>query len=48
MHGREVLPIVAGRRLRLIIGTPQEARLDRIALIDSATGEVWPVSPVQS
>ena len=26
---------------------PLEARLDRIALIDSATGEVWPVSAVR-
>jgi hypothetical protein len=23
---------------------PLEARLDRVALIDSATGELWPVS----
>jgi hypothetical protein len=26
---------------------PLEARLDRLALIDSATGEVWPVAAVR-
>jgi len=26
---------------------PLEARLDRVAWIDSATGEVWPLSAVR-
>jgi hypothetical protein len=37
------LPVLAAALYDVL---PLEARLDRIALIDSATGEVWPVSPV--
>jgi hypothetical protein len=37
------LPVLAAAIYDVL---PLEARLDRIALIDSATGEVWPVSAV--
>jgi hypothetical protein len=38
------LPVLAAAIYDVL---PLEARLDRIALIDSATGEVWPVSAVR-
>ena len=38
------LPVLAAAIYDVL---PLEARLDRIALIDSATGEVWPVPPVR-
>jgi hypothetical protein len=38
------LPVLAAAIYAVL---PLEARLDRSALIDSTTGEIWPVSAVR-